>query len=70
MKGFNAKLSTECVSRLCAYIVDKEMERAHAITAIYAYCNALYDIGVLTLSERIETTDYCVKRLFERDNIK
>ena len=66
MKGFNSKLSQECVFGLCYYIASKELTTADAITSIYAYCNALYDMGVLTLSERIETTDYCVKRLLER----
>ena len=69
MNGFNDKISKESVARLCAYITDKDMERAHKITAIYAYCNALYDIGILTLNERIETAGYCVKKLFEMDGL-
>ncbi len=54
----STKISKSCLERLYSYANDKELEYTEANDKIVSYCSALYDVGILTMRERAETSQF------------
>ena len=55
---FSTKISKNCLERLYSYANDKELEYTEANNKIVSYCSALYDVGILNMRERAETSTF------------
>lgn len=63
------KLPDLVILSLDVYITDEIMQSSQKIIAVYSYCRALYDLGLITLIERIEFTDYCVEKILKGEGL-
>lgn len=54
----STKISKSCLERLYSYANSEELEYTEANDKIVSYCSALYDVGILTMRERSETSSF------------